>query len=266
MSTDLTKAEKHDRDLHAALEASLWHAKGFWDESVVEDEHVSGGERVSKKGLRKKTICRTRSTVTGEDAYVVHAGNARYLYADKETVRTAFERWGLPDDPERYIQGGSEDKGWTTVKYSAATAGTTSSQYAAWVARETGQDVDWGYGPTGDGPDLDEVLARDVEDEVRPTKEEGESIARRVTERLRDETGIKHSDFRVKYSGSYHSEGYRVRAGAASFGGAKVTDDEETVFEKCLSVAEAQKGAIAFYAGPSDARGSTGEPYFQEEG
>ena len=263
MNSDLTKAEKHDRDLHAALEANLWHAKGFWDKSVV--EHTSGGERVSKKGSRKTTIFRTRSTVTGEDAYVVHAGNARYLYADEETVRTAFERRGLPDDPERYIQGGTEDKGWTTVKYSAATAGTTSSQYAAWVAEETGQDVDWDYAPTGDGPDLDEVLARDVEDEVRPTKEEGEAIARRVTERLRDETGIDYATFRVEYSGSYHGEGYRVRAGAASLGGAKVTDGEETVFEKCLSVAEAQRASIDFYAGPGP-RGSTGEPYFQEKG
>ena len=265
MNNDLTKAEQYDRDLHAALEACLYHAKGFWDKSVVEDEYLSRAERVSKKGLRKKTICRTRSTVTGEDAYIVFTGHARYLYADKETVRTAFERRGLPDDPERYIQGGTEDKGWTTVKYSPATAGTTSSQYAAWVAEETGQDVDWGYGPTSDGPDLDEVLARDVEDEVRPTKEEGEAIARRVTERLRDETGIEHSAFRVEYSGSYHSEGYRVRAGAASFGGAKVTDDEETVYRKCLAVVEAQRASIDFYAGPGP-RGSMGEPYFQEEG
>lgn len=261
--TDLTQAQRYDSNLRAALKSSLHRAHGFWDRSVVETVYASKAERVDKKSSRKHAIFRTRSTVTGADAYVVHAGNAKYLFADRETVRTAFERRGLPDDPKRYIQGGEEPSPTGgTYHYSPAGPGTTSSDYAAWVAEETGQKVNWDYAPTGDGPDLGEVLAREVPDEIRPSAEEGEAIASRVTERLRAETG---APVRVEYSGSYHYEGYSVRAGQASFGGAKITDDEETVYAKCLAVVQAQRAAIGFYGGPG-ARGSLGQPYFEERG
>ena len=266
--SDISPA-RFDELLREALRSELHFIHIYWD--VFEAERA----RVDRRSVRGSSIWQVRSQVTGAPAYVERAGNARYVYADRETVVAIHEEVGISDSLEAKLKARADGrdtyelKGHTYSVSSSTGKGTTSEEHIAWAADQLGLETDCEEKPpTGEGPSLQEVLA--IREEVSPMQwrgqQEGDEIAARLTRAAREAVDEPWAGrVHVTFSASYHGAGFSLQAGNASWGLGGQNDAEDDVLRAALSLIDRRKSAIAFYAGPGP-RGSTGEPYFEEEG
>lgn len=266
--------EEFDDALIEALWSSLHSTHTPCDEVLEGD-----GERIDKGSRRGMSVHRYTSSVTGNVVFKQSAGPVTYyLHGDPETIRYVHEQQDMSDmRPKMKAHHEGRDTyekelpSGKTKTYGAGSppVGTTSEERWAYWAQK------WGYvtecslsPPTDDGPRLDDLLGVSgevPEHEWRP-KEEGEKIARRVEEAIHEE--MKDFEYRnriqVEFSTSYHGQGFTLWAGQAAWSIGDRNDPEEKVLTNAQKIVEEQ--AARHYADPAPSRGSTGQPWFEEEG
>lgn len=257
-----------DDKLIDALWASL-HSTHTPNSEVLEGM----GERIDKGSKRRTAVHRYASAVTGNPVFKQSAGNTFYLHGDPETIRWVHEQSDLTDmRPKMKAQHEGRDtyeKNGREYRAGSAPVGTTSEERWAYWAAKWGFETECSLSPpTGDGPNLDDLLRRSrevPEHEWRP-KEEGEEIAQEVQASIREELG----DFdyagrvRVEFSTSYHGQGFTLWAGQAAWGIGGRNESPEKVLSNAKDILESQ--GVRHWADPAPSKGSTGEPYFQERG
>jgi len=282
-----TKFEQEPREMDAeafdqALIEALW-GQLHSTHTPPPDEVLEGSGTQLDKGSRRGTsVHRYTSSVTGKPVYVQGAGGTIYLHGDEETIAYVHEASGPPkESQQKKMKAQAEGRDTYEVElgdtgtmktYSAGSSprGTTSEEYWAFWCEKLGHATDCELSPpVGKGIDLERLLDEraEVPDHQWRPKEEGEAIARRVEETVRDLVGGEHTGrIRVEFSTSYHGSGFSIWAGQAAWGIGDRNAPEEEVLENAKRLIEGQTGTFRHYADPAPARGSTGEPWFQEEG
>jgi len=281
MSFDQGSSEMDPQTFDRALIEALWgqmHSTHTPNSDVLKGE----GECIDKGSRRGTAVYRYKSAVTGRPIYKQSAGNTFYLHGDKETIEHVHEEWGPPKESTRKKMK-AQAKGRDTYEcelgdsgtiktYRAGSSpkGTTSEERWAYWASKLGYETDCELSPpVGKGIDLETLLEAGKEISMHEwrSKEEGEAIARRVGEEIRNLLGGEHTGrVRVEFSTSYHGQGFSIWAGQASWGIADRNAPEEEVLKSAKSLVEAQEGTFRHYADPAPSRGSMGGPWLKEEG
>jgi hypothetical protein len=263
--------EEFDDALIDALWESL-HSTHTPCEEVLQGE----GERIDKGSKRGTSVYRYTSSVTGNDVFKQVAGNTHYLHGDPETIRYVHEQYDMGENMRKKMKAQHEGRDTYTLKeggreYSAGTppVGTTSEERWAYWAAKWGFETECSLSPpTGEGPKLSDLLdvVEKIPDHEWRSKEEGEKIARRVKEAIRDDMGDfeYRGRIQVEFSTSYHGQGFTLWAGQAAWGIGGRNAPEDEVLSNAKGIIEKQ--AVRHWADPAPSRGSTGEPYFEEKG